>query len=138
MSGARVTAIVALLAVSAASHAADYVQMSGQELYMRFCASCHGEHGRGDGPVSSSLKVEMPDLATIARRSHGDVRERIARVIDGRYIIGAHGTRTMPVWGEDFNMLEVGNPDAERATRAMIERIADYVLSLQVSTGARE
>jgi hypothetical protein len=78
------------------------------------------------------LKVEVPDLTLIARRASGEYpRDRIAGIIDGRHIIGAHGTRTMPVWGEDFSSLEIGNPDAERGTRLIIARLADYVWSLQ-------
>ena len=114
---------------------ADYAASSGEELYRRFCASCHGVEGRGDGPVAASLRVEVPDLTRIASRARGmDPRERIVRVIDGRHIIGAHGTRLMPVWGEDLARLEIGNPDAERSTQILIGRLADYVSSLQRTT----
>ncbi|HWK51240.1 MAG TPA: cytochrome c [Steroidobacter sp.] len=123
---------IALLSWHAAAGAADYVAMSGQELYGRFCASCHGTTGRGDGPVASSFKIEVPDLTLIARRAQGSYpRDRIEKIIDGRFIIGAHGTRTMPVWGEDLTRLELGNPDAERSTRLIILRLADYVWLLQ-------
>ena len=121
-----------LLGTASPALAADYVQMSGKELYQRFCAACHGAEGRGDGPVAGSFKVEVPDLTSIARRSRGVFpRERVARIIDGRFIVGAHGTRTMPVWGEDLSRLELGNPEAERATRIVIGRLADYVWQLQ-------
>lgn len=121
-----------LLTLSGGASASEYVAMSGKELYVRFCASCHGVTGRGDGPVAASFKVEVPDLTLIARRAR-DVypRERIERIIDGRHIVGAHGSRTMPVWGEDFSRLEIGNPDAERSTRVIIQRLADYVWLLQ-------
>jgi mono/diheme cytochrome c family protein len=115
--------------------AADYAAMSGEDLYRRFCASCHGIAGRGDGPVAASFRVEVPDLTLTARRGRGaDLRDRIARIIDGRYIIGAHGTRLMPVWGEDLARLEIGNPDAERSAQIVIGRLADYVSGLQRTT----
>lgn len=123
---------IVLLGWNVAAGAADYVAMSAQELYVRFCASCHGVTGRGDGPVADSLNVEVPDLTLTARRAKGVyTRDRIERVIDGRHIIAAHGTRTMPVWGEDFSRAELGNPDAERSTRLIILRLADYVWMLQ-------
>ncbi len=123
---------LALLTWSAAAGAVDYVAMSGQQLYVRFCASCHGVSGRGDGPVAGAFKVEVPDLTLIARRAGGSYpRDRIAQIIDGRFVIGAHGSRTMPVWGEDLSQLQLGNPDAERGTRLMIQRLADYVWLLQ-------
>jgi mono/diheme cytochrome c family protein len=126
--------MLAALAVlfSSSAYPADYVAMSGKELYQRFCASCHGASGRGDGPVADSLKIETPDITLAARRAGGKFpRERIVRIIDGRHILGAHGSRTMPVWGEDLGRLEIGNPDAERAARTVIDRLADYVAQLQ-------
>jgi mono/diheme cytochrome c family protein len=115
--------------VNAAS-AAEYATMSGEELYRRFCASCHGAEGRGDGPVAASFRVEVPDLTQTASRSHV-TREQLIRIIDGRYIVGAHGTRIMPVWGEDLARIEIGNPDAERLSQVLIARLADYVTGLQ-------
>jgi mono/diheme cytochrome c family protein len=121
-----------VLAYAGPAVSADYVTMSGEDLYRRFCASCHGTQGLGDGPVAASLKVEVPDLTLIARRSRDAYpRERILRIIDGRYVIGAHGTRTMPIWGEDLSKLEIGNPDAESVTRVVLDRLADYVWQLQ-------
>ena len=125
-------ALAVLTSYAGTAWSADYVAMSGKDLYQRFCASCHGAEGRGDGPVAASFKVEVPDLTLIARRA-GNVypRERVVRIIDGRHIVGAHGARTMPVWGEDLGRLEVGNPDAERATRVVIDRLAGYLGQLQ-------
>ena len=118
---------------------ADYLAMSGEELYARLCESCHGATGRGDGPVSHSFNIEVPDLTLIARRQGGTFpRDRIEQIIDGRYTVLAHGTRTMPVWGEELARTEIGNPDAERATRLMITRLLDYVQSLQRPTTQRD
>ena len=33
-------------------------------LYKKRCLSCHGEHGKGDGPVALKLKGPPADLAT--------------------------------------------------------------------------
>lgn len=125
-------AFLASGAISGSACGADYVSMDGKALYERFCASCHGASGRGDGPVAASFKVEVPDLTLITRRAGGAYpRDRIARIIDGRHVLAAHGTRTMPVWGEDLSMYAIGDPDAERGTRIIIERLADYVRLLQ-------
>lgn len=121
-----------LMLFTSAAQPADYVAMSGKDLYARFCAACHGIDGRGDGPVAASFTVEVPDLTLIARRAGGKYpRERIARIIDGRHILGAHGSRTMPVWGEDLSRIDAGDPNAERAARIVIDRLADYVWLLQ-------
>jgi mono/diheme cytochrome c family protein len=133
--GRSLLLLAALALYGSTAWSADYVAMSGKDLYQRFCASCHGAEGHGDGSVAVSFKVEVPDLTLIAHRA-GNVypRERVIRIIDGRYILGAHGSRTMPVWGEDLSRLEIGNPDAERATRVVIDRLADYVGQLQKQT----
>lgn len=112
--------------------AADDVGKSGKDLFESYCASCHGTSGRGDGPVSKSLAVEVPDITRYAQR-HGRPfdRELVERIIDGRHVIAAHRTRMMPVWGEAFSISHLGDPDAERATRLQIERLADYVWQLQ-------
>lgn len=120
-----------------AAAAADDVAKSGKQLYEQYCASCHGASGRGDGPVSKSLTIETPDLTRFAQRHGGFFdRDLAERIIDGRHVIGAHlagahGTRTMPVWGEDLALGERGNPDAERSTRVVITRLADYLWQLQ-------
>ena len=77
---------VAVSLLAAAAQSADYVAMSGQELYSRFCASCHGATGHGDGAVSKSIRVEVPDLTLVTRRAGGKYpRQRIVQIIDGRH-----------------------------------------------------
>ena len=34
----------------------------GRAYFVRYCASCHGVEGKGDGTVSRSLKVKPVDL----------------------------------------------------------------------------
>lgn len=128
----RILISIVLACTASSAFAADDVGKSGKQLYERYCASCHGVTGQGDGPVSSSLRVEVPDLTRYAKR-HGNFFDRalVERIIDGRHIIGAHGSRTMPVWGEDLSKAQLGDPDAERATRIAITRLADYVWQLQ-------
>lgn len=124
-----------LLSISAAALGADFDEMSGKALYGRFCASCHGIEGRGDGPVAASLNVEVPDLTSIARRARGVYpRDRIARIIDGRQVIAAHGTRTMPIWGQEFSRWAQDHKVSERDARMIVIRLADYVWLLQTPT----
>lgn len=129
--------LVTLCAVPAA-HATELVAKSGPELYQQFCASCHGTSGRGDGPVAGSLGVEVPDLTRLAIRQGGFFdRERVERIIDGRQIIAAHGRRTMPIWGEAFSRSHLGDPNAERAARTLVTRVADHLWQLQQPAASR-
>jgi mono/diheme cytochrome c family protein len=44
---------------------------SGDVMYKQFCAACHGAHARGNGPAASALKIQPPDLTTLAKRHGG-------------------------------------------------------------------
>jgi len=130
---------VLFMLASGSAGAADPLAMSGKDLYHRYCATCHGAGGEGDGPVAPSLKVQVPDLTLIAQRQGGKFqRDRVERTIDGRAQVLTHGPRDMPVWGEEFWRLDLGNPDlgvdnpqSKSVTATIIQRLVDYVESLQ-------
>ncbi len=126
-------AIVGYLLLASATTPADPIaDYSGPELYKRFCASCHGATGLGDGPVAASLKVIVPDLTRLSARNAGAFPDaRVRRIIDGREIYPAHGTRYMPVWGREFAAAEGGTREADAEAQAMIARLADYLHTIQ-------
>jgi mono/diheme cytochrome c family protein len=37
---------------------------SGKEMYISYCAACHGTDGKGNGPAASALKIPPADLTT--------------------------------------------------------------------------
>ena len=129
-----------VLVVSSGAAAFDAVTLadySGEELFERFCASCHGESGRGDGPVARGLSVKVPDLTRISER-YGEFPTMLIRdTIDGRGArIDAHGTRTMPVWGYEFWIEEGGDVTAQGQMRDIIAKLVDHIRSLQADDGA--
>lgn len=76
---------------------------TGQALYFRHCASCHGESGDGNGPVATFLRRPPTDLRLIAQRHDGRFDESyVMHIVDGRRAVAEHGTREMPVWGAVF------------------------------------
>ncbi|MCK6371402.1 MAG: c-type cytochrome [Gammaproteobacteria bacterium] len=103
---------------------------SGAELYGRLCASCHGPAGRGDGPVAAALKVAVPDLARLGGGA-GFPADRVRDVIDGRAVISAHGTRTMPVWGYELEARVPQDMPGRATATQMAERLLRHVESLQ-------
>lgn len=44
----------------------------GKDLYVRECASCHGNSGKGDGPKAGELKPKPRDLSVAAIQSQSD------------------------------------------------------------------
>ena len=121
-----------MLLLSVKTPAADFEDYSGSELYMRFCASCHGETGAGDGPVSESFTVVVPALTLLARRHGGEFPyDRLHEIIDGRAVVVVHGTRYMPVWGYEFWVEQGANSEAEIDTAEMVNRLVNYLASIQ-------
>lgn len=110
---------VGILWCSVQAEAQQLSHYDSRALYQHYCASCHGVGGHGDGPVASALKEQVPDLTRIAQHHGGTFPVGDVRVtIDGREALPAHGTRTMPVWGEQLD---------ERA----ISRLLAYLQSIQ-------
>jgi mono/diheme cytochrome c family protein len=104
----------------------------GRQIYLERCASCHGLTGEGDGPVAPALTTPPANLRRLSERFGNPLPEdQVARFIDGRVEIKAHGPRDMPVWGARF-FAETHN---ESAGRARIGKLLAYLQSIQ--TGAR-
>src|SRR5262245_38689220 len=80
----------------------DPANDQGRQLFMTYCASCHGPSAQGDGPAASALKVPPADLTAMARNNGGTFpTAKATRAIRGP-IVGSHGSLEMPVWGDAF------------------------------------
>jgi len=105
---------------------------TGASLFKAYCASCHGIGGRGDGPVAASLKVEVPDLTRIAARQGGQFpAEQIRKIIDGRTTMPPHGSREMPVWGQEFRAAALNDSRAQQRVDGLIDSLVQYLRSIQ-------
>jgi mono/diheme cytochrome c family protein len=129
-------ALVFLVALAGAAHAdpgGEGLHLSpGHDLFVRYCISCHGEKGLGDGPVAPALRTPPADLTTIAARHGGEFpAAAIARFIDGRMPVVAHGTREMPVWGRSFAKGIPEDSTAEEFVRGKISALVEYLRTIQ-------
>lgn len=101
----------------------------GQMSYRQYCASCHGLKGEGDGPMARVLTTPPANLRLLSERYGNPLpTETIARIIDGRAAVKAHGPRDMPVWGKRFYADAQGN---EAEIKAMITDLIAYLQSIQ-------
>jgi len=102
--------------------------LKGADIYRAYCASCHGEQGKGDGPVAPALTTKMPDLTTIAQRTGGVFpTDRVRKIIAGDELILGHGSREMPVWGPIFHQVERDRDYGE----VRLQNVTDYLKSIQ-------
>lgn len=102
--------------------------VNGADIFHAYCATCHGDQGKGDGPIASVLDTPVADLTTISQRNGGIFPgERVRAIVAGEQSVKAHGTREMPVWGPIFRE---GEKKQERG-KVRLQNVTDYVESLQ-------
>jgi mono/diheme cytochrome c family protein len=96
-------ALISALAVSTSGWAQN--QGEGKKLYAAYCASCHGETGKGDGVAAKSLPVKPQD------HTNGGVMNKMTdqSLVD---VISKGGGGTgkssfMPAWGASLNEKQV-------------------------------
>jgi len=124
-----------LIALPASAQEAGNAGVSGESDFNMYCATCHGEDGKGNGPKAFGLAKPLPDLSTLTARYGSFPRERLAKLIDGREPIEGHGDREMPVWGVWFKeeaAAELGGAEGDEASVARrVENLIDCVETLQ-------
>jgi mono/diheme cytochrome c family protein len=121
----------AAFAAGTAGCAAPTPTPDGNALYQRYCASCHGTTGLGDGPAAAALATPPTNLATLRPNV-----PQLMQVIDGRLAVRAHGTSAMPVWGEAFEEIHLDDAYAKRTALLQVQALAEYVASLAHAGGA--
>jgi mono/diheme cytochrome c family protein len=102
----------------------------GSDVFKTYCAACHGQNAKGDGPLADNLRVRPPDLTLIAKRMGGTFpADRVRRIIDGRNPVKGHGGPDMPVWGDAFKSSREGFSD--EAVKARIEAVTEHLAQIQ-------
>lgn len=102
---------------------------SGQQMFRAYCADCHGDQGKGNGPLVSILKMAPPDLTSLSKRNSGKFPyDRVYQTIVGESQSAAHGSREMPIWGPVFRSMGKGRKDE---TKLRMQTLTSYIASLQ-------
>ncbi len=102
---------------------------SGKEMFMSYCASCHGKDAKGDGPAAGALKQAPADLTSLAKQNGGKYpTDKVTSVLRGQASLMAHGDQDMPVWGPVFWKMSQGH---EELVQMRIANLNKYVESLQ-------
>ena len=116
---------------------------SGAQLYKRFCAVCHANDGKGNGPppAASRFKESPPDLTTLAKRHNGEFPESyVADMLRNGVkmpnqgpanmptLMPDHGPPEMPVWGTAFSAMSKWD---EAQLNLRITNLTNYLKSIQ-------
>jgi mono/diheme cytochrome c family protein len=128
-----------LLAAGAAASPRQYIDKdqlppdfvpSGKQMFIQYCAACHGLDAKGNGPARASLKIPASDLTTLAKRHDGIFPEDyVTKVLQFGPGFTAHGSSDMPTWGSIFRYMDNYN---QAAVQKRIKNLCDYLSSLQV------
>jgi len=105
----------------------------GKQMYVNFCAPCHGLNGKGQGPVAAALKRQPANLTLLSKNNGGKFPEaHIVSVLQFGAANPAHGTAPMPIWGPTFQKMDATTnlpPSDVRTLR--ISNLSNYLRSLQ-------
>ena len=104
---------------------------SGGDMYMAYCASCHGKDGKGNGPAAAALKTQPANLTQLAAKNGGKFPEvHVAEVIKGDKLTPAHGSKAMPVWGPVFLSMSTSPHDTTQE-QMRLSNLTKYLESIQ-------
>ena len=102
---------------------------SGKDMFIAYCASCHGKDGKGNGPAASALKSVPTDLTQLAVSNGGRFPENhVTQTIKGDFGTPSHGSRDMPVWG---SILASMGTTSDGSMQLRIRNLTKYIASLQ-------
>jgi mono/diheme cytochrome c family protein len=92
-----------------------YAAREGRAVYRRYCLTCHGDEGKGDGFNAYNLDPRPRSLADSAFQAQHSDSDLVAAIRSGG---GAVGLSTgMPPWGRTLSARQ-------------IEHVVDYVRTL--------
>lgn len=102
---------------------------SGNDMFMHYCASCHGKDAKGDGPAAGALRQAPADLTVLAKQNGGKYpADKVTSILRGQTKLVAHGDQDMPVWGPVFWKMSQGHEEQLHMRVANLNR---YLESIQ-------
>jgi mono/diheme cytochrome c family protein len=102
---------------------------TGEEMYVAYCAECHGRDGKGGRPTAVTLGAVAPDLTTLSKKNDGRFPYAAVKdAIRGEDHEELYGAAQMPPWGFLFRYVGSGS---RLEVEMRINRLAEYLRSLQ-------
>ena len=138
----RVLSLFAVLVSVAALASAQGAKMTvpvpntpandGKQMFVSYCASCHGLDGRGGGPTAAALKSAPADLSQISKKNGGVYPEtHMVAVLKFGVETDAHGSKSMPIWGPALAGVDHAQAGQQDTLSLRIANLVNYVKTLQ-------
>jgi len=80
-----------------------YAEGQGKHLFGHYCATCHGDGGKGDGQNASNLSPPPPDLTAL--KNLGDAAHLRRVIAEGSAALGR--SPLSPPWGRTLSAQEI-------------------------------
>jgi mono/diheme cytochrome c family protein len=80
-----------------------YAQGQGKHLFDQYCATCHGDGGKGDGQNASNLTPPVPDLTASKNLADAAYVRRV--IAEGSAAVGR--SPLSPPWGRSLSQQEI-------------------------------
>jgi mono/diheme cytochrome c family protein len=80
-----------------------YAEGQGKHLFDHYCATCHGDGGKGDGQNASNLSPPAPDLTTSKSMADAAYVRRV--IAEGSAAAGR--SPLSPPWGRTLSAQEI-------------------------------
>ena len=92
-------------AIRADARASDlsYVESQGKILFTHYCATCHGDEGKGDGQNASNLNPPPPDMSV--SKNTGD--PALLRKVIAEGSAAAGRSPQSPPWGRSLSRQQI-------------------------------
>lgn len=80
-----------------------YAESQGKRLFGHYCATCHGDEGRGDGQNASNLNPPPPDMTRSENTADAALLRRV--ITEGSAAVGR--SPLSPPWGRSLSQQEI-------------------------------
>ncbi len=80
-----------------------YAESLGRPVFAQYCATCHGDAGRGDGQNASTLKPPPPDFTASKAMADATYVRRV--IMEGSAAVGR--SPLSPPWGKTLTAQQV-------------------------------
>ena len=80
-----------------------YAESQGKHLFAHYCATCHGDEGKGDGQNASNLTPAPPDMTAPTGGRDAALIRRV--IVEGSASVGR--SPLSPPWGRSISRQEV-------------------------------